>query len=344
MQDMWYWIIGIALLVGLYLLGRNWRGEEAPSEPEAVWWEGIFTRQQWENFFQLIKNYFDTRSIRFEIDPLIGVIRLEKSQQLGLINIAQQCAQAQHLLWPKMIAKHFDNLLSTGAISNQELLDYSQAAPLLAIRIWPEEILKMIGMENLVYRQNLPGTISVLVLDFPNSVQTVKADIAARWNVDLETLFKQAEENTRQGLAYQIERQEIGEGINAWIFSSDSIYATGGALWLENYPQCLGPHGALVAIPNRHYIVCYPIIDQQLLPALNLLIPFVYTMALKGPGTVTEKLYWYSKGAYTELPYKIKNQKIDFAPPESFVRMVEILSQSSQQTPEIDQSGRTRYG
>jgi hypothetical protein len=76
MQDFLYWVIGIALLVGLYFLGRNWREVEAPSEPEAFWWEGIFTIQQWENFFQLVNNYFDTRSIRFEIDPLIGVIRL----------------------------------------------------------------------------------------------------------------------------------------------------------------------------------------------------------------------------------------------------------------------------
>ncbi len=68
------------------------------------------------------------------------------------------------------------------------------------------------------------------------------------------------------------------------------------ALLLPEHPECVGPHGALVIVPNSAYRGLPPDSRiKQVVKAINFFIHMAHTLAEKGPGTITDKLYWYRR-------------------------------------------------
>jgi len=78
----------------------------------------------------------------------------------------------------------------------------------------------------------------------------------------------------------------------------------------------------LLAIPTRGMIICYAINDFKVVKAISGFVPFMTKLHSEGPGSLSPKLYWYQDDKFTDLPYKIENGKLNFAPPQNFVDML----------------------
>jgi hypothetical protein len=241
-----------------------------------------------------------------------------------LQTLSQQCAQAHEKQWPALIAAHFDAIASSRENAERMLdhvEDYEQIKSLLAVRIMPRYDLPLDAM---VWREDLEGTITVLVFDLPTSLRAVRADEEKRWPVGLSRVWADALENSKRLTTLQVTDEDLG-GTSTKALTSDGNYVTTYALLLHEHPDWVGPYGALVAIPHRHALMVYPIRDMNVVTAIQKLIFITVGMEKEGPGSITANVYWYRDGAIRNLPYELKGKALNFNPPEEFVEMLNTL-------------------
>jgi hypothetical protein len=277
----------------------------------------------------LVLDYFHTRGIVISYDEDSGIIQDEEGRQMWLRNLAQLCSQNDQSKWPDLVTSHFDALLQSFT-KTSEIWDlvarYEQIENILAVRVWPEASLENIGAEKIVYRTDIAGTITILVYDFPKFVQNVRPEEARNWGKSDDELFDKALSNVLANFKPEITKEKLGDGIQIGIFSGDNFYIASHILLLDHYPDCIGKNGALVAIPHRHVMLCYPISTVEVVRAVNQLIPLILYLETQGPGSITPNLYWFHDGNYENLPYKVEDKAMQFFPPDSFVQMVNVLS------------------
>ena len=303
-------------------------GEHKPP-PE---WADFFSGEEYEAFLGLIHAYFQTQKTNISIQDGVLTVQ-EDGRQFGLQNLAQVCHMNDRKSWRENIKTHFDNIMKSES-EQQELErkidDFSEIRELLAVRIWPSDYLVKFDPPNIIYRQDMEGTVSVLAFDLPSSTVTVAADKAVHWNKDTRELFEIGLQYVRSKAIPNTTVENVGENLQITLLSGDSFYIATHALLLGEHPKCVGSHGSIVAIPHRHVVLCYPIEDINVVHAVNRLMPIVQGMYHEGPGSISPYLYWYNGSDYTNLPYTIEDKQLQFRPPESFVELLNGLAESTQ--------------
>lgn len=292
-----------------------------PPEPGGEW-TGPFKPGEWRAFVGLVREYFERRGQRIEVqDGYVVVGEDEGGGRYGLENVSQVCAGHDRREWPAIIARHFDALHRAEAQARPGGAgrSFEEAKPLLALRLWPEAFLAQVGPEHAIYRQDLPGTLTVLVFDLPETVQQVQPAEAAGWGKSTDELFAVGLDNLRRKPRPQVQRAPLPDGTKVTVLSGSSFFVASEALRLDQFPGCTGRGGALVGVPTRHILVAYPVEDAGVLPAMQLLVPIIIGMFSKGPGSVSPRLYWYREGTFTDMPYTIEGTKVRLSPPDAFV-------------------------
>jgi hypothetical protein len=238
------------------------------------------------------------------------------------------CHQRDRQEWARIIAAHFGGL-ERSRRDGEEIMrlseDFARASELLAVRLYPEAGLRSIGPDKLVCRRDLEGTLTALVFDMPSTIHTVAAEQAAPWGRSREELLRLGLENVRSRCRPDESEVEIGDGCRIRLISGDSFLTASHALLLADRPGCGGRHGALVAVPHRHAVICCPIDGAAVLKAVRLLPPIVRGMEREGPGSISSNLYWHREGRFLNLPYRIEGQNLVFEPPEEFARLLQEL-------------------
>ena len=74
----------------------------------------------------------------------------------------------------------------------------------------------------------------------------------------------------------------------------------------SNYPELVGSKGSLISLPTRHIVIIYPINDLNVVNALNTQIHVTNGVSSKGPGTLSNSLFWYFNGELKESHRKLK--------------------------------------
>lgn len=281
-------------------------------------------------FVDLVERYFQDRGLPALVGD--GVVSAPMGQgrehmQLGLLNLAQVCHAADRSQWPRLVEAHFQlvDTLAGQRTAFEPVAGLEQVRDQLAVRIWPEEILGSLRSENLIWREDIPGTVSALVLDMPTSVRTIKPEEANGWDKGIDELFSLALENVYRKYPPDISQHEIN-GAGMVLLTGESFFIASHALLLDRYSQCLGPHGAIVGLPHRHVVLCHPIRDGGVVPALNSMMPAVIGMEKEGPGSITPSLYWYHDRQFVNLPFETGQDQIRFMPPEEFVDVLRELT------------------
>src|SRR5262249_18543071 len=139
------------------------------------------------------------------------------------------------------------------------LTDFDRVRELLAVRLWPESYLTELDEQRMIYRTDLPGTISALVYDLPSSIRNVTPEEIAAWGRSTGELFEMAIDNVREICIPDISEQEIGDGIRVQLLSDESFFVASHALVLPEHESCIGSFGSLVGVPHRHVLLAYPI-------------------------------------------------------------------------------------
>ncbi len=280
-------------------------------------------------FTRLVREHLRGQGIEVEIaDGYASVPGQPDRGRYGLEGLAQACAARERREWPATIARHFDTLRRAEAEREATggARSFAQAAPLLAVRLWPEEFLQQIGESAVIFRRDLPGLITVLVYDLPETIQQVRPEEPAAWGKTVDELYALGLDNLRRKPRPEIRRVVLPEGGRVTVFSGQSFFVASDALRLAQFPGCSGRHGALVGLPTRHVLLAYPIDDAAVVKAMPLIVRIILEMARQGPGTLSPRLYWYHDGHYADLPYKPRNGRPQFAPPVEFSALVAQLA------------------
>lgn len=289
-------------------------------------WSPFFDQNELDTFIKLINTYFENKSILHSIDN--GIVTLiDDEMSFGLLNIAQICSQSNQALWPELIEEHFNLIFdSFEDTEDPSSWTFEEVREILLVRLYPEDILDEPGEEFLIFRRDIPGTISALVYDFPTYVKIVPSKDMVNWGTTSDEIFQIALENTYHIYHTPGIWEDFGNGIQVHILISDNFFVASQALVLEHYKDCQGVYGSLVGIPVRDTLLCYPINNEDVVNAITLLIHVISGLEQEGPGSLSSRLYWYHDGSHTELPYDIHVDSINFYPPEEFVEMLNELA------------------
>lgn len=293
-------------------------------------WASFLKPSEFLALLDLVRAEFARHGLEAELDAGDGKVRLLGDSGgmrfMGLANLAQVCHQLPLHEWPGVVAQHFEQMMHAleGKEATHERLaaDFDEARALLKVRLYPADVAQH-GLYT--YRTPMEGVIAALVLDLPETVDSVHESQIAAWGRPVDELFAIGLENVRTGDPVEPRAYELGTGGSIYLLGSQSFFTATHALMLGAYLQPAPEHGALVAIPHRHAVVYHPIVDQTMLGAVNAMLPMARGMFQEGPGSVSPHLYWWRSGHFTLLPAETRPEAIEFRPPVEFVALIEQM-------------------
>jgi hypothetical protein len=299
-------------------------------------WAAFFTREQFETFVNALGAYFQQRhrsKIKFA-DPNAPRMSVTGGSfppgHYGVMNLAQVCNQVPGDEWPQRIADHFDALALAAKDHEQfnaRAAAFEQVKELIAVRLGDEASLPS---DKLLFRRDLPGTISYLVFDLPHSVESVPRETPERWGKSVDELFALGLANVKSSARPDVEQVEIQPGVSFTAYSGESFFTASFALLLDDLPGATGEHGTLVAVPHRHMLLFHRIDDADgAIRAVQHLGVLAVNLDEQGPGSISPNLYWYRAGTFTNLPFRIEGEDFVFRPPEEFMEMLESLREKT---------------
>lgn len=297
---------------------------------EVPGWAAVFNQNEYDHFVFLVEDYFaqHDQKIRIEDGAAIPLAPDKQGDRYGLMNLAQSCAREEPDDWSSIIAQHFDTI-SRLDDERRELAekskDYKQIESLLALRLWPEDYLASLKKTDIVTRQDLDATITIMVYDLPSVVQTVKAEDALAWRRSEKALFRRALENTKKRYPVSLSEATLGNGASVFMLSGEHIFVSSHLLLLHEHPKCSGNKGSLVGVPHRQVVICFAIDDLAVIDTIHAMLPAVYSMYHEGPGSISPHLYWYHDSVFTLLPATVDNEEYNLKPPKDFVEMLNGL-------------------
>lgn len=305
--------------------------EGAPQSDPAPEWASYFsTLDRYDRFESLIRAYFKAKGVKVLISD--GTLTRpgpdSKDEQMGLANIAQFCAQANESEWPSLIAKHFDRIESSHSERLQlEALeqDFDEIAPRLALRLHePSHMQKVLDAS--VYREEVPGLITMLCIDMPDTVHSVTRERAAKWNRSDDELFERALANIDALIDVNPEQFEVDPETKIWILGGESIYNASILLLPDRLKPYTGKHGGFISIPTRNLALAIPFDDPSALQSVAMLMQFTENFERDGPGSLSRRVWWHRGDRRIELPYEITDKGIEVHPSDEFAEIMNELT------------------
>ncbi|MGC1375849.1 MAG: hypothetical protein WA821_06500 [Anaerolineales bacterium] len=236
---------------------------------------------------------------------------------MDLRNLAQVCHQHNKNQWERIVDAHFQQLekIKNTALE-KNTASFADNIDALAIRLYPDGTLKNAGSDNIFYRKDLYGTISTLVLDLPDSIMAVTPKMVNSWGKNSDELFSLGYQNVVKLCKPDIVEIVLAGDIKTLMISKSDNYLTATyILLLENFPKCTGAFGALVSVPLRDIVVCYPFENSQNMDrAMRVLADTTLDVYKAGPGSVSPYLYWYYEGKFETIYYDEGKRKLTLPP------------------------------
>jgi len=295
-----------------------------------IGWGKFFTEEEKKYFFQLVHAYFIIKKIEATITE--GIVYIEgTSLKLGLNNIAQICHQSARNEWTGLVAEHFDRLLETmqsEAEFEETAKDYAKVSRYLGVRLYSKKYVEnanQVTKMNMIFREDIADTVTALVYDMPSTVRTVNLHDAQLWGKDMNELFAVGLENVKKNCIPEITQENLTDDIKVTLLRGDSMFITSLVFFLDDFPTCTGEYGALIGLPHRHALLCYPVEDLAVIDALKALIAMISGMYKEGPGSISPNLYWNTNGKFINLPYKQNEKQVEFFPPDEFTELLNKL-------------------
>lgn len=248
--------------------------------------------------------------------------------QVGLERLTHRCLSEPPDSWPELVAEHVEVTVTTldeAAEWVRRREDFAWVREQLAVRLLPGELVDTALARDTVMRQQLPGTVSALIVDRPQSLQAVAREDIFSWGLSEDELLELALDNVRRRAAATLRGIDLDGGVAIQLLTEASYLTASLALTLDDYPEVAGEHGTLVTIPHLRALIAYPINDSHTIQATHALLPLARMMYDSAPGGITPSLLWRrAPGSWLELPASLEDDTLLFAPPVEFV---ELLSQ-----------------
>lgn len=291
-------------------------------------WAPFASDAEYSAFIAEVERYFKQLNIPIELDD--GIVHTGENDKgfgkLGLMNVAQFCAQAQPKDYRALVAGHFNTLQRTTQFSNdfdKIASNFEAIKQYLAVRVHDKEYVRTIA-EYSVGKPIGEGLFAALVFDFPDSVQNVTREQLEPWGKSIEELLEIGTKNVFDSDQISLKMENMGE-FRAWLATSDSFFAANVIFELERWGYLVGSHGSLIGLPHRHAAFIYPIENLEVITAINGLIVMTRGMYDEGPGSLSQKLFWYHEGKFKIFPHEVEDGRLVIQPTEEFMEMLNAL-------------------
>ncbi|AXY72898.1 hypothetical protein D3H65_02460 [Paraflavitalea soli] len=292
-------------------------------------WASFFKQDEYNTFISHIETYFRKKKAEFAYNEGVVIVENEEQEKTnhGLVNIAQQCNQSPIKEWKELITRHFDSFGHIDRFNqdfNSQAHDYEYVKSHLGVRLYAQDYLSHISDDIIITRRITEDIIAMLVFDFPHSVSNVKPEQSILWKKSEDELFGIGIINVKSNYQFDISRERLGD-FDIWFVTGEHFFTPNIVFDLPHDSRLVGTYGSLVGIPHRHAVLIYPIESSEAVRVITGLIPVINGMHQEGPGSISDKLYWYYDNAFYPLPYTLDEKTIQFFPPEKFLDMMNEL-------------------
>jgi hypothetical protein len=292
-------------------------------------WASFFNKKEYSLFIGEIDKYFKNLGIQYKIGD--GQIDVDENEfgfkDLGLTNIAQVCKQQNLSYYSESITEHFDSLIRAKNFDTEfkRIADsFEEVKKYIGVRLYDYQYINHIGKENIIGKDFAGDIFSMIVFDFPDSVQSIKPEEISSWNKTTDELFDIGIKNMQEKYPLEITKEKFGQ-FSIMFVQGDHFFTPNVVFDIENRKELIGTKGSLIGLPHRHAAIIYPIENLEVIKAINDLIPTIYGMNQEGPGSLSNNLFWYKDKTFTDLRYKIDGDKMQFFPPNNFLEMLNEL-------------------
>ncbi|RYU92950.1 hypothetical protein [Emticicia agri] len=250
-----------------------------------------------------------------------GTINLKKGQDLSALNLHNlilRCIEIKNKsAWGKVIQDHFNRLF--GDLETQRTInpnDFESIRQYLSIRIYPAEMIQTNGGPSLfVYKTDLSGTYTLLMLDLPNSFIPVEKKIADVWKKSEAELFSIAIANINKQPMTKETKVIPFEGNKFEIsFIENENYAASYALDVSNNSAgFIGEWGSVVSIPNKGIANFYKLNKDNavgFVKYIQMMKPVTEQFYAQHQQPVSDQFFWYYKGKFTKIMVQVDNRGI----------------------------------
>jgi len=292
-------------------------------------WASFFGGKEYALFIKEIDNYFKNRNIKYEMGD--GQIHIDKNEfgfsNLGLMNVAQICKQEDIRHYKGIIAEHFDSMARAHDFDKEfEKIadDFAEVRKYIGVRLYDNSYVAHIGKALTVGKDFAGDIYAMIVFDFPDSVLNIRPEQIIAWDKTIDELFEIGISNIKSKYPLTITKESFGE-FSIWFVQGEHFFTSNIVFDIESRPGLVGSKGSLIGLPHRHSAIIYPIENLEVIKAINGLIPAIYGMNQEGPGSLSNNLFWYKDQMFTQLPYTIEEGKLQFFPPDDFVKLLKGL-------------------
>jgi hypothetical protein len=249
---------------------------------------------------------------------------------IALDNLARTCHQLDRHDWPVEIERFFRVLGHPD--TNDELGDLirgdrASALASIRVRLYPEEIFAEVTFE--VLRRPWAGeVVEAVCLDQPESVVIANREMADALGLSDDELFELGLANVRaEGLPPDHDTLAADEGVDLEVLTGPSFFTATWARWVDELVPGIGPHGALVVVPQRHQVAVHPLCQMRGgLVAPGRMLLFAHLGVSEGVGPISPQLFWWRDGTVTHLPGGMQDDGvIGFAPVDDYLEMLDQL-------------------
>lgn len=243
-------------------------------------------------------------------------------------NLARKVAAAPQHDWAALVADHFGTSVAHFDVDAEPLEehDFTEIAALVRTRLYGDGAA---GQAECVCRPIAPGLMQRVVLDGVHTITPVTYPLMAKWEVDEADLYALGEQNTRADGPVSMERADFPVGAPPWFLLAGGDYTSAHALWLgSDYPDVIGPAGAIFAAPAEHSIYASPIHDHRdVLETGQILAMLSNKHFANDPSPISRHLYRWHDGR-VELAACVVSTESSFTlhPTDDFMTMLNQLA------------------
>lgn len=295
-------------------------------------WASFFDNSEYSTFIYEIESYFRKINIPIEISEGILTTNVTENEfgftTLGLSNVAQNCKQDKPKNYKEIINDHFNSLIEANRFELEfdKISDnFEEVKKYIGVRLYNEDYINYVGKEFTIGKKFEGDIYSMIVFDFPHSIANIKPEQIKNWGKSENELFEIGIRNIKEKYPQTITKENFNI-FDIWFVNSDHFFTPNIVYDLENLKELAGSNGLLIGIPHRHSAIIYPIENLEVVKAINGIFPAIYNMNVEGPGSLSNKVFWYKDGIFTEIPYEMEDGKLQIFPPDNFLKMLNELN------------------
>jgi hypothetical protein len=236
-----------------------------------------------------------------------GIVSIARSEgedlRLGLDNLLRRLRQQDREEWPAAVHDHMEKL---GKLDEQQsaytyfFKDFDYSYKFLKLLVKPEGFAPADFIEQLIHRQDVPGTRTFLVMDYADQFRFINRDDIGEWERTEDELFEVAQSNmSLEEVAVRPVSLTTGQPMFVF-FSGD--YSAGYALdFQRNANFAIGEYGAIVALPSKGMCLAVPIHSAESLAVLEQVVSVALQCYTEEQGPISPELYWWFAGQFHYL-------------------------------------------